>query len=407
MKEVDITSVPESEEEPPEKTPTLASLAVAARNMAKRLPLYSPRELFVALEKRGYRGQVKGRKSLCLMAYRHLKKVRRVLEEGEKNPPYENLNTLLIGPTGSGKTFLIEQLFREVIKVPTVIVDITNYSETGYVGDDVKTVLTRLIYEAKGNIYWAGAGIVCLDEFDKLASAQSNVRFEGQGTSKDVTGFGVQKELLRMLEGGEIMVPLDYGFSQYGSKVKFSCRNLSFVASGAFSGFKALAETRGRDGKMGFRWTPKKKFHEKIAVEYDEEDVEDIENFQVYGFLPELLGRFTRIVIFDPLCEETLKDILKSGTLSRFEREFTSEGLTLSVDESVLDFIVKESIKRQTGARGLGTVLTGFIEDAAYRTFAGGREARVAIAMEHKKVRVTVDPPVEGPIPGCEEEIRS
>lgn len=371
------------------------SLRRAATFMARRLPLLTPRDIFRILDEKGYRGQIVGRRSISLMAYRHVKRVKSIFEEKTPQKSYEKLNYLLIGPTGCGKTFLIELLFRDILKIPTVVVDVTNYSETGYVGDDVKSILTRLLYAAKGNIYWASAGVICLDEFDKLASFQSNVRFEGQGTTKDVTGFGVQKELLRMLEGGEIMVPLDYGFSHYGTKVKFSCRDVSFIGCGAFSGFKDLLEKRRSDGKLGFRWTPRQKFKEKIAVEYDEEEINDIETFQIYGFLPELLGRFSRIVKFDPLDEETLKDILRSNVLRRFEDEFKNERLKLVVKEEILDHIVKESIKRQTGARGLSAILTGYVEEAAFKSFARDIEGEVTIRMENKKVKVDINPPIE------------
>lgn len=366
-----------------------------AMHMAKSMPLHAPCYYFTELGKKGYKGQERGRKSLSLMAYRHIKRIKNIFTFDSNLDVFEKQNYLLIGPTGCGKTFLIELLFRDILKVPTVVVDITNFSETGYVGDDVKTILTNLIYSAKGNIYWAACGVVCMDEFDKLASSQSNVRFEGQGTSKDVTGFGVQKELLRMLEGGEIIVPLDYGFSQYGTKVKMSCKNISFIGCGAFSGFKALSQSRGSGEKLGFRWTPKQKFREKIAVSYDEDEINDMETFQIYGFLPELLGRFSRIIVFDPLDENTLKDILKSNVIRKFEEEFSCEGIELVVEEEVLDYIVKQSIKRQTGARGLNTILTGYLEDAAFSAYGRNKEGKVRLFIENKVVKVDVDPPVK------------
>ncbi len=155
-----------------------------------------PVEAYRAIEARGYRGQEAARRALCLMAYRHVRRIRRIYVEGlprEALPP--KANHLLLGPTGCGKTFLVELLFREVLKLPTVVVDITTFSETGYVGNDVGTILTRLVHAAGGSPLLASVGVVCLDEFDKIASGQNNAVFAGAGTTKDVTGLGVQREL--------------------------------------------------------------------------------------------------------------------------------------------------------------------------------------------------------------------
>src|SRR5262249_18283976 len=145
-------------------------------------------------------------------------------------------------------------------------------------------------------------GIVCLDEFDKLASSTSNSRFAGEGTTKDVSGYGVQRELLKIVEGAEIMVPMDYGCSAYGQRAPISTRDIPFIACGTFSGFDELLKNSARN--IGFR-------NRDLDPEVGSSAVpEEIETFQRYGFLPELMGRFARIVKFRPLPAETLRRIL-------------------------------------------------------------------------------------------------
>ena len=141
----------------------------AALNKLKEIPSIPPSEMFKRLEELGYRGQEKARRAVCLLAYRHIRRLKMIHLYGYSRnelPPHSNF--LLMGPTGCGKTFLVELLFRDILKLPTVIIDITGFSETGYVGDDVKTILTRLLYAADFNPHWAAFGIVCIDEFDKL-----------------------------------------------------------------------------------------------------------------------------------------------------------------------------------------------------------------------------------------------
>lgn len=353
----------------------------------RKIPLIPPKEIYYRLEKLGYRGQDAARRLICLMAYRHVKRLKKVYVE---SLPRELLpakcNYLLMGPTGCGKTFLIELLFQHILRLPTVIIDITGFSETGYVGDDTRTILTRLLVAANNNPIVASGGLVCLDEFDKLASCQNSARFDGQGTTKDVSGFGVQKELLRMMESSEMFIPLDFNNTIYSPKQGLSTADISFIACGAFSGFKVTASRRTKEPRLGFlSITPKTSLREEIAVEFQEAEISDVENFQAHGFLPELIGRFTRIIAMAPLDRPTLKQILIDNVVDRFKREFSEEGLELKVEPDVLDFIVDQSFKRQTGARGLVSILTRYIEDCAYNTFCE-RKGEVALRLRDGRI---------------------
>jgi ATP-dependent Clp protease ATP-binding subunit ClpX len=340
----------------------------------RKVPLLPPKEIFQRLDKLGYRGQDQARRVISLMAYRHVKRLKKIYVEGLPRVLLpQKSNFLLMGPTGSGKTFLVELLFQQILKIPTVIIDITGYSETGYVGDDTKTILTRLLGAASNNPLIASGGIVCLDEFDKLASSQNTARFDGQGTTKDVSGFGVQKELLRMMEASEVFVPLDFNNTIYSPRQGLFTGDISFIACGAFSGFKNTASRTSRVPRIGFGRRARGGGGDRIAVELEEAEISDIENFQAHGFLPELMARFTRIVALRPLDRATLRTIMEDNVIEKFQREFKEEGLDLKVAPAVLDHIVDVAVKRQTGARGLVSILTHYIEDGAYESFCEHR----------------------------------
>jgi len=243
----------------------------------RELPLISPKKIYDILEHHGYRGQDMARKAVSLMAYRHVKRLKKIyIEKIDRKKLPHKFNYLFMGPTGCGKTYMVELLFNKILKLPNIIVDITTFSETGYIGEDVTTILTRLINAAEGDPGWASCGIVCIDEFDKLATSRSNARFSGEGTTKDVSGLGVQRELLKMLESTQILVPLDYGYSAYGQKVSLSTEDISFLACGAFSGFKELSFLKSDTSKMGLVKAPKATFKEKIAVMFEESEIENV-----------------------------------------------------------------------------------------------------------------------------------
>jgi ATP-dependent Clp protease ATP-binding subunit ClpX len=305
------------------------------------------------------------------MAYRHVRRLKRLLVDGEERrqlPPKQN--TLLVGPTGCGKTFLVEALFQQLFQLPTLIVDVTSFTEAGYVGDDVHTILTRLVFAAQQNIHLAACGVICLDEFDKLASSSSNARFSGEGTTKDVSGYGVQRELLKMLEGTDVMVPLDFGASSFGARAPLSTRDLPFIACGTFSGMDEVLKKQNKG--IGFQDAGKAEGAESPVLE-------EIQGFQRYGFLPELMGRFGRIVRFQPLDAATLRMILCDNILPQFVREFALEGLQLTISERALDYLIERSQKRGTGARGLHANLVAALEQAAFENFGRVAKAEVQI----------------------------
>jgi ATP-dependent Clp protease ATP-binding subunit ClpX len=366
----------------------------------RELPIIPPKKIFTKLEEAGYRGQDEARRAVSLMAYRHVKRIKRIYLDGAKREQVmPKTNFLLIGPTGCGKTHLVELLFQNILRLPTVIVDITTYSETGYVGQDPNTIITRLLHAADDNPLLASIGIICLDEFDKIASGQNNAIFAGAGTTKDVTGMGVQRELLKMLEAGEVVVPLELTHSTYGDHIVMSTGDIAFIAAGAFSGFQQVARRRGAVDRIGFgRGAYGGKAGKKpvvptgpldtIAVTFTSEEVENIANFQAYGFLPELMARFTRIVPFKALDAGTLKDILRANVIERLTREFEDEGFKLVVTEPALDHIVAESLRRETGARGLAAILTRYLEDAAFDTFADNPGCEVRLEVENEELSV-------------------
>ncbi|MCK6510982.1 AAA family ATPase [Myxococcota bacterium] len=350
-------------------------------DIVEDIPRLTPREIFDELGQLGYVGQDNARRTMSLMAYRHVQRVRAIHLDAvpvQQLPPKSN--HLLIGPTGCGKTHLIELLFRHIFKLPTALVDITNYSETGYVGQDVNSILTRLIYAAENSVALAEIGVICLDEFDKIASGQNNAVFSGAGTTKDISGLGVQRELLKLLESTQITVPTEFSHSSYQQFVMMSTANIPFIACGAFSGFKLITHLFSRTPRLGFTTHTQGREPQEIAVSYTEDEVEQTRHFQQYGFLPELIARFDRIIPFRALDRDTLLTILQNNLISTLRKEFSLAGIHLDIDPSLDSYIVDQALRRETGARGLRSTLSRMLEDVAFDVYSEPsiREVRVA-----------------------------
>ena len=342
----------------------------------KNLPLYSPYQLYELLEKEGYRGQEEARRMVCVAIYRHLRRIKMIYEY--RVPPEslpEKVNYIFMGPTGCGKTYIMELLFGKILKLPYVIIDITKYTETGYVGENVINIPYKLIEAAGRNKYLAQIGAIIIDEFDKIAGSTSNLRFAGAGTQKDVSGYGVQRELLKLLEHGIF----EYG-EDHNVEGRINTQEILFVALGAFTGFsKELMEK-----DIGFL----KEFDEKgnvIAYRLKGEE-EDVYNFLKYGFLPELIARFQRIIPFEPLDRKTLKEILDLK-IEKLKNEFKLEGFELILKEKVKDFIVDKTFQKGTGARGIESVLLKELEKIAFNIFGKNKKGKVILDCDKEKVK--------------------
>ncbi len=348
------------------------------------LPDLTPRQIEGRIRELGYEGQDRAVRAASLFAFRHLALLRKIYVDrvpAEELPRKSNL--LFVGPTGCGKTYLTELLFREIIRLPTAMVDMTEYSETGYVGQDVRSILTRLLYAAEMNSVAASVGIVCMDEFDKLASGGNRAVFAGAGTTKDVTGLGVQRELLKMLESAEVTVPVELSHSDYSPRAVLSTRHISFIACGAFSGLKgSIARQEG--GHIGFGRVPSPPG--AIAVSYTEDEVNSARNFHEYGFLPELMGRFSRIIPFTALDEGQLRAILEKRVAGSWRRELALFGIELYLSPEVIDRVVRESLHRETGARGIESSLAGILEDAAFEAYSSAGSRRLTVHVREGRI---------------------
>jgi ATP-dependent Clp protease ATP-binding subunit ClpX len=329
---------------------------------------WSPRELFQHLEHLGYVGQKEARRRLCLAGYRH---IRRLKDHFLQNIPLDNLpskqNVLLLGPTGSGKSLLAELLFEKILQIPVVTVCMTQFVETGYMGRQVGEILYDLLTTAEGNPFWAKMGICILDEFDKIAGANSHIRFGGAGTTKDVSGFGVQRGLLKLIEGGKHQVNSKQPWGpQSENSMNTNC--IGFVACGAFSGIETLA-TVVKDSDFGFRPTRERNRSAGIAHKPTPDTLPSVEVFTQYGFMPELIGRFGSIAHLHPLAKKDLMTILKKNVLPKYREEFKREGQKLTLPKTVMEEIVDKAVERKTGARGIALLLTEYFEKQAFEYF--------------------------------------